>query len=132
MLAGIAPARDTAASVSEILEIPGPGPPDPGGERLAAVVNAQRRAEDWAARRVFYARVVIVLSAVMAYLLLRGPRLDGPGTRFVLTLWALSFGCLVGATGASWQAERRVDHLLAQAGGRRLGSSSEPERSDGF
>jgi len=106
--------------VSEIVEIPGPGPHDPGGERLAAVVNAQRRAEEWAARRVFYGRAVIVLSAAMAYIIVKGLGLAGPGARLVLTLWILSFACLLGCLGAAWQAERRVDALVAAAGGRRI------------
>jgi len=107
----------------EVLEIPGPGPNDPAGKRLAAVVNAQRRAEDWAARRVFYGRAVIVLSAAMAYILVRGAGTSGPGTRLVIALWVLAFACLMGSAGAAFYAERRVDELLAEAGGRRIGTS---------
>jgi hypothetical protein len=107
--------------VQELLEIPGPGPDDPEGRRLAAVINAQRRAEDWAARRVFYARVVVVLSAAMAYVLLRGRGLASPSARFVLALWTVAFGALLACFGATLRAERRVEQLLAQAGGRRVG-----------
>lgn len=106
----------------ELIEIPGPGPDDPAGRRLAAVINAQRRAEAWALRRLFYGRAVIVLSAAMAYILVRGLGVAGPSERFVLALWVLAFGCLVGSSGVAWQAERRVDELLLQAGGRRVGA----------
>jgi len=109
--------------MAEVLEIPAPGPSDPGGKRLAAVVNAQRRAEDWAARRVFYGRAVIVLSAAMAYILVRGTGLAGLGTRLVLALWLLSFAGLVGCAGAAFHAERRVEELLARAGGRRISTA---------
>jgi hypothetical protein len=107
--------------VHELIEIPGPGPNDPGGRQLAAVVNAQRCAEDWTARRVFYGRVVVVLSAALAYIQLRRLDVTSPTARLVLALWVLAFGSLIASLGAAWRAERRVDHLVARAGGRRVG-----------
>ena len=105
----------------ELIEIPGPGPNDPGGRQLAAVVNAQRCAEDWAARRVFYGRVVVLLSAAMAYIQVRRLDMASPTARLVLALWAVAYGSLIACLGATWRAERRVEQLVARAGGRRIG-----------
>jgi len=106
--------------VPELIEIPASTPSDSTGKRLNAVLNAERRSEIWTARRILCARIVVLLSLPMAYLLLRGRGIDDPGAQFVLVLWILALGCLIGCAAAGAQADRLVDALLDQAGGRRI------------
>ncbi|HEX7679714.1 MAG TPA: hypothetical protein VF713_16405 [Thermoanaerobaculia bacterium] len=104
----------------ELMEIPAPTPNDSTGKRLNAVLNAKRCSEIWTARRIVCARIVILLSLPMAYLLLRGQGIDDVGARFVVVLWILALGCLIGCAAAGARADRLVDALLDQAGGRRI------------
>ena len=102
------------------MEIPAPTSNDSTGKRLNAVLNAKRSSEIWMARRIVCARIVILLSLPMAYLLLRGQGIDEVGARFVLVLWILALGCLIGCAAAGARADRLVDALLDQVGGRRI------------
>jgi hypothetical protein len=106
--------------VPELIEIPASTPSDSTGKRLNAVLNAERHSEIWTARRILCARIVILLSLPMAYLLLRRQGIDDPGTQFVLVLWILALGCLIGCAAAGARAARLVDTLLDQAAGRRI------------
>jgi hypothetical protein len=106
--------------VSELLEIPASKESDRSGQRLAAVLRAERFSEIWTARRILFGRILILLSLPMAYLLLRRLGVDDPETRFVLILWILALACLLGSVLAGARAARLVNTLLDQAGGRRI------------
>ena len=107
-------------TVSELMQIPASTASEPGGKRLAALLRAESVAETWLARRRMCGRLVILLSAPMAYLILRGLRVDHAGARAILALWIVMLTGLIGCTVAAMRARRRVHALLGEAGGRRL------------
>jgi hypothetical protein len=105
--------------VTELISVPASGRDDPKGERLAAVLNAQRRAEDWSTRRLRSARFVIVMSFPMAYLMLS--QLGRvPEGRMTFTFWLVGVLMVGGSLAAELRARRQVDRLLRRAGGRRI------------
>ena len=87
---------------------------------MAAVLNAEQRAEEWAARRTFFGRICIFLSLPMAYLLFRGTRSIDPEARLVLAVWAVAFASAIGCAAAGVRAQRIADALLKGAGGQRI------------
>lgn len=112
--------RAIATDMPELMEIPGSGRGDSGGERLAAVFNAEEQFESWTAGRTLFGRIVIFLSMPMAYLLLKGVGINSFESRFVLALWILALACLLVCSVAGWRAERRVQASLRRAGGRTI------------
>jgi hypothetical protein len=111
----------TEGDVTSFIEIPGPGQGSgPGVDLLAAVLNAQRVADDWAVRRALSARAVIVVSAAMAYMLAVKTGYATSSARLVVVVWLLAFAALLLCGAAEMRANRRVDLLLAEQGGRRV------------
>jgi len=107
--------------MTNLIEVPGPGQANGrGADRVAAVLNAQRAAESWAARRTLSARSVIGVSAAMAYMFAVQSGCATSGARLVLASWVVAFGALLACAVAELRARRRVDALLVEAGGRRV------------
>ena len=107
--------------MTNLIQVPVPGQGGGRGtEKLAGVLGAQRTAERWATRRVRSARAVIWVSAAMAYLIAVETGCGTSGARLILGAWVVAFASLVVCAMAEVRAQRRVDELLAAAGGRRI------------
>ena len=105
--------------MSDFIEIPA-SQDDPRGKRLAAVLSAEQRAEEWIARSTLSGRLCVLFSVPMAYLFVRGAGTASFGARLVLSLWAVALVAFIGCAAAAVRAQRIVDALLKRASGQRI------------
>ncbi len=80
--------------------------------------RAQLALELWEGRRRFCARLVIILSASLAFCVWRGVGFADRPARFGLLLWAFSFTAWGVSMVGSLVTARAMDRLVARAGGR--------------
>jgi hypothetical protein len=106
--------------VPELFEIPGPGTNGRRSAILDDLFRAQLGLEAWERRRRSCARLVIVLSAPLAFFVWRDIGFAEWPARFGFLLWAFSFTAWGGTAVASLVAARVLDRLVARAGGRRV------------
>jgi hypothetical protein len=106
--------------VPELFEIPGPGADARGRAILDDLFRAQLTLEGWERRRRFCARLVIILSAPLAFCVWRDVGFADLPARFGFLLWSFAFTAWGVSVAASLVAARSLDRLVAQAGGRRV------------
>ena len=102
----------------ELFEIPGPGPDGRGKAVLDDLFRAQLALETWERRRRSCARLIVVLSAPLAFCVWRDVGFAEWPARLAFLLWVFSFAVWgINAT-ASLLAGRALDRVVARAGGR--------------
>jgi hypothetical protein len=104
----------------ELFEIPGPGADGRQKPVLDDLFRAQLAVEAWERRRRFCGRLIIVLSAPLAFCVWRDVGLAEWPARLAFLLWAFSFTAWGVGVAASLMVSRELDRLVARAGGRRV------------
>ena len=106
--------------VPELFEIPGPGASGRGKAILDDLFRAQLALDDWERRRRSCGRLVIIISAALAFCVWRDIGFAAWPARFGFLLWAFAFTAWGTTVVASLAAGRALERLFARAGGRRV------------
>jgi hypothetical protein len=104
----------------ELFEIPGPGGDGRRKHVLDELFRAQLAVEGWERRRRFCGRLVIILSAPLAFCVWRDVGLVEWPARLAFLLWAFSFTAWGVSVAGSLVMAREMDRLVERAGGRRV------------
>ena len=107
-----------------MFEIPGPGAGGRGDAILNDLLRAQLTLEMWERRRQLCARLVVILSAPLAFFVWRDVGLADLLARFGFLLWSFAFTAWGTSVVAVLMASRAMDRLVARAGGRRIATDA--------